>query len=99
MALFLITYDLRKPGRNYAALYDLLGKTWQAAKIAESVWLAELKGPAPAIRKLIVATVDGNDRIAVIQLRAPFDWAIQEGGLSGRNLFAKGTALLKRYSP
>ena len=92
MALFLITYDLRKPGRNYGALYDLLRGTWSGAKIAESIWLAELKGPAPAIRQIVVSTVDSNDRVAVIELKQPFDWAVQQG-------LPEGVALLKRYSP
>ncbi|WP_426041488.1 hypothetical protein [Brevundimonas sp. TWP2-3-4b1] len=92
MGLFLITYDLCQPGRNYDNLYALLRDSWKASKIAESVWLAELKGPAPNVRDFIVRSVDTNDRVAVIELRQPFDWAAHHG-LTG------GVELLKKYSP
>jgi len=90
MPLFLITYDLRKPGRNYAAVTELLATTWKAKKLAESVWLAALVGPAPTIRDLIVAQVDPNDRIGVIELKPGSDWA-------GKNLMPEGLAWLKAY--
>jgi hypothetical protein len=91
MALYLITYDLRAPGRNYQKLYDQL-HTWKAAKAAESVWLAELIGPASIIRDLLQVHVDGNDRLFVIQQFSNTEWA-------GRNVLADGLAWLKRHIP
>ncbi|MBA4001672.1 hypothetical protein [Brevundimonas sp.] len=92
MALFLITYDLRKPGRNYESLYELLRDTWEAKPIAESVWLAELKGPAPTIRDFIFGEVDANDRVVVIEITDGADWATGHG-------MPDGVALLRQYSP
>ena len=79
MGLYLITYDLRNPGRKYTALHTLLGTTWKAEKIAESVWLARLTGPAPAIRSLIQQSVDANERVVVIELYKGADWATNLG--------------------
>jgi hypothetical protein len=92
MALYLITYDLRKPGRKYDDLYTLLETSWKAKRLAESVWLAELKGPAEAIRDLMLAQLDANDRVAVIEIVSGADWAVQQG-MTG------GVALLRKYSP
>ena len=92
MALFLITYDLRKPGRNYDDLYKLLDDTWHAKRLVESVWLAELTGPAPTIRDLIRGLVDANDRLAVIEVTGDADWATGYG-------MPEGVSLLKKYSP
>jgi hypothetical protein len=39
MALFEVSYDLRKPGRNYQGLYDRLA-AWGAFRVLESVWMA-----------------------------------------------------------
>ena len=92
MALFLITYDLKAPGRNYDRLHQLLGTTWQGKRIAESVWLAELKGPAPAVRDLVQSMTDANDRLVVIELGRSFDWAATRA-------LAAGVGMLKKYSP
>lgn len=92
MGLYLITYDLRAPGRNYDSLHRLLGTTWKGKKLAESVWVASLKGPASAVRDFIRTTIDRNDRVVVIELKAPFDWASIHG-LTG------GVQLLRAHSP
>lgn len=92
MPAFLITYDLRAPGRNYNDLHRLLGTTWHGQRVAESVWLANLTRPAPAIRNAIAALLDPNDRIVVIELRPNFDWAARHG-LKG------GIARLQSWSP
>lgn len=92
MSLYLITYDLRAPGRNYDALYRLLATTWKGKKLAESVWVAPLKGPASGVRDIVRTVVDRNDRIVVVELKAPFDWAAIHG-------FPGGLQLLRAYSP
>lgn len=73
MAQFLITYD-NHPPRNYASLYDLM-KAWQAVRLADSVWLANLRGPADAVRDLVQKRLQWNDSIAVIELKPGSDWA------------------------
>ncbi|MCB2057162.1 MAG: hypothetical protein H6916_12915 [Novosphingobium sp.] len=73
MAQFLITYD-NKPPRNYAALCRLMAQ-WKAVKLAESVWLATLNGPAATIRNIVQGTLQPNDIVAVIELKAGSNWA------------------------
>lgn len=73
MSHYLITYDLRKV-RNYKPLYDCFA-TWKAVRLLESVWLADLVGPAPAVRKVLLDLIDADDGLAVIELAPKLDWA------------------------
>jgi hypothetical protein len=92
MPCYLITYDLRKPGRNYAALHRLLATTWKCGRVAESVWLGVLNGPASGVRDLIRQTVDANDRIFVVEIAKGVDWAAFRA-------IQTGIAIMKRVSP
>jgi hypothetical protein len=74
MAQYLITYD-NKPPRNYAALYQLMS-SWKAVRLADSVWLANLNGPAPAIRDIVLGRLQPNDLVAVVELKHGADWAV-----------------------
>lgn len=74
MALYLLTYDLRQPGRNYSPLYTQLG-SWGAIRLAESVWLLTNAATAVAIRDAMRAYTDQNDAVAVIELKAGSAWA------------------------
>jgi hypothetical protein len=59
MNWYLITYDLRKK-RDYKSLYEALAR-FKAVSLLESVWLAELRGPAATVRDLLKAEMDGDD--------------------------------------
>ena len=91
MPLFLISYDLRAPGRNYKVLYECMAN-FRAQRLLESVWLAELKGPAEEIRNLVRGTVDANDSLVVIEITAHADWAT-------RHVPIEATGLLRKHSP
>lgn len=73
MALYLITYD-NHPPRSYAALYQLMA-SWQAVKLAESVWLAGLTGTATAVRDAVQNKLQPDDLVAVVELKPGSDWA------------------------
>lgn len=70
---YLITYDLHKT-RDYRKLYELMA-TWKAVRLTESLWMANLKGPAATIRGFVAAALDNDDTIAVVQLTKGADWA------------------------
>jgi hypothetical protein len=72
MAILLVTYDLRQPGRNYQAVYDYIKQfTW--CKGMESVWLIDTNVGPKSVRDGLSALTDGNDRIFVVQITR--DWA------------------------
>jgi len=73
MSQYLITYDAHKV-RHYHGLYRLMG-SWHATRLTESLWMANLLGPASVIRDIVAATLDNDDSVAVIQLQQGTDWA------------------------
>ncbi len=66
MAVFLISYDDRAP-HDYSALYKLLS-LWDAKRLLESLWVAELVGPAETICNLLFNTLGVNDGVSVFQV-------------------------------
>jgi hypothetical protein len=74
MAQYLITYD-NKPPRNYTSLYQLMA-SWKAIRLADSVWLANLQGPAGPIRNIVMSKLQLNDLVAVVELKHGADWAV-----------------------
>lgn len=73
MPLYVISYDLRRQ-RNYDGLLKQLGD-WNCKRILKSLWLAELNGPAAAVRDALVQHVDGDDGLFVIEVFTNSDWA------------------------
>lgn len=72
MAVLLVTYDLRAPGRNYEPVFAYL-KRFTHCKGMESVWLLDTTTPTGQIRDALKTLVDANDRIFVTRLLK--DWA------------------------
>ncbi|MGD1008192.1 MAG: hypothetical protein ABR980_13290 [Ignavibacteriaceae bacterium] len=72
--IFIITYDLIEPDRNYI---DLLKKiksygTW--AKICESSYLIKTDQTYEQVRNQLVKIIDENDKLFVGTLIAPAAW-------------------------
>ena len=76
MAAYLITYDNKAP-RNYTALYRLMA-TWGAVRLSESVWLANLAGPAGTVRNIVLGTMQRDDLVTVVELKHGADWAVTQ---------------------
>jgi hypothetical protein len=77
MAKYAISYDYHKV-RNYKPLYELL-IAWNAKRLLESLWLANLDGSAVAVRAALESVADADDAFAVIQLVEGSDWATTKG--------------------
>jgi hypothetical protein len=75
MAIWVISYDLRAPGRNYESLYGAL-KSVPFAHALDSFWFIEAEGPATRIANALRAHMDQNDGLAVIEFTPPADWAL-----------------------
>lgn len=75
MAIFIVSYDLRAPGRNYESLYKAL-RSVSFAHPLESFWLVEHNGPASLIRDTLKGHLDKNDGVAVIEFTEHADWAV-----------------------
>ena len=71
--VYSVSYDLKKPGRDYSSLIDAIkayGTWWHQT---ESVWLIVSRYSAREIRDNLMKFIDSNDELFVIRLRK--DWA------------------------
>ena len=85
MARFVVSYDLRAPGRNYQPLYDRL-HNWEAVCGLESLWFIKWDSTPTTIRDDLKKYVDANDGLFVAQISASA-WSNLKGD-SGATLSA-----------
>jgi hypothetical protein len=74
MAIYLISYDLNKPGQDYAdliAAIKRLGTWWH---YLDSTWVVEHDGPAMTIRDALFPNLDRNDELLVVRLGKDWAW-------------------------
>jgi hypothetical protein len=74
MKLFVISYDLKNPGRNYKGLFAKIEAYGTYAKPLESFWLIESNQSATQIVDTLKVEMDTNDRLFVIEA-VPGTWA------------------------
>ena len=79
MAVILVTYDLKAPGRNYNPVHDYL-KKYTYCKKMESVWLLDTTKTTTQIRDDLQALVDSNDVLFVVKITQ--SWASVNFGCS-----------------
>lgn len=72
MAVLLVTYDLKQPGRDYKPVHDYL-KQFTYCKGLESVWLLDTTTPPGTIRDALKGKVDANDKVFVVRIMR--EWA------------------------
>lgn len=68
--LFLITYDLKKPGQNYTELYDSIKSCGDWQHPLESMWVVKVGTLASSndIYKLLRPKIDDNDSLFVVDI-------------------------------
>ena len=68
MPIYSVSYDLRKPGRDYTLLHKKikdLGAWWH---YLDSTWLVKTSKSAEQIAESLRAAIDQNDRLLVINV-------------------------------
>lgn len=77
--MLLITYDLKKPGQDYASLHEAiksLGAWWH---YLESTWLVDTTQSPQTVVDHLVGFLDPNDRLLVIQVHRNYQgWLSKE---------------------
>lgn len=74
MNTYLITYDLKKPGRNYQGLYDAIKSYGTWGKINDSTWVIKTNNSAVQIRDYLLQSMDYNDSIFVLKTEREAAW-------------------------
>jgi hypothetical protein len=70
--VYLISYDLRQPGRDYSQLIDAIQKLGPWARVLESLWTVDVNAKADAIAQHLRAYIDPSDGLFVVGLTT--DW-------------------------
>ncbi len=73
--IHVITYDLRKPGRNYAPLYNAIKSLGGWCHPLESVWLIETWRSTSSVFDALTPHIDQNDLLLVTRFSG--DYAAQ----------------------
>lgn len=73
MTAYIISYDLRSPGRNYGALYEALQAFSSYARVLESVWIIQTHYTPVQVRDHLARFMDASDGLFVAELKA--GWA------------------------
>jgi hypothetical protein len=81
VAHYIISYDLHNQ-RHYQPVWDKLGGCG-AVRLLESLWVVALNDSASAIRDALEAVADGDDSIAVIELKAGSNWSTRNARKGG----------------
>lgn len=79
MSVYIVSYDLRAPGRDYDTLYQRL-QTYTHCKALESVWLLDTPRTAAEIRDNLRPVMDGNDLLLVAKLEGQSAWTTLKPG-------------------
>ncbi|MBY6276799.1 SinR family protein [Symbiobacterium thermophilum] len=74
MAVYLITYDLKKAGQNYDALYKEIKSFGDWWHYLESTWLVDTNLSAQTMSDRIRKVTDSNDLHLVIKLNRGTDY-------------------------
>jgi len=74
MKAYIVSYDLRSPGRNYNPLYEAIKLFPQWGKVTESLWVVVANDDAASIRDRLRRLVDSNDRIFVLRSGTEAAW-------------------------
>lgn len=91
MKCYIITYDLRKPGRNYQTLYEAIKSFGTWGKINESTWAIVSSLTSYQIYEFLSKHIDSNDRIFIIKSGGDATWlnAIAENDWLKKHLILK----------
>lgn len=71
--LYLISYDLSQPDRNYDGLYEAIKKQGSWWHYLESTWIVSSTLTSHQIAQNLRSQIDDNDHLIVIQVTKDFD--------------------------
>lgn len=73
--VFHISYDLRKPGRDYSTLYEQIKKLGSWCHPVDSTWYVDTtSNDAVAVRDSLKTKMDSSDALIVTQASTPGAW-------------------------
>ena len=74
MTCYIISYDLRLPGRDYESLYAAIRAYGTWAHVNQSVWAVVTTQTAAEVRDNLLSHLDSNDRLFVVKSGIEAAW-------------------------
>jgi hypothetical protein len=74
MAIYMVGYDLDKPGQDYKDLIAALKKYSSWWHCLDSTWLINTNDSTPTVRDNLRQYLDTNDKLLVATISAPGAW-------------------------
>lgn len=79
MKVYLVTYDLKNPGRDYVALYEAIKRSGKWWHYLDSTWLVATNESATQVYNRLSQYIDKNDFIFVIRVTNEYSgWLPQD---------------------
>lgn len=66
--LYMISYDLKTPGKDYSALYDAIKRLGAWWHYLDSTWIIQSRHQVADVSALIRQSIDANDRLIVVAI-------------------------------
>ncbi|MBM4065288.1 MAG: SinR family protein [Planctomycetes bacterium] len=96
MSIYLITYDLMTPGKDYNKLFDAIKKLGSYFHCLDSTWLVDTNHEGVGIRDYLRQYIDWNDKLLVTALLGETAWYNlgNEGGNWLKSKLDRGVGVL-----
>lgn len=79
MKAYLISYDLKAPGRNYEGLYEAIRNSGNWWHFLESCWIVATTESSAQIWARLASKIDETDRLIIIEVRREsYGWLPRE---------------------
>ena len=77
MAVYLVTYDLNKAGKDYKSLYDEIQALGSWSHYLDSTWFVDTSLTATQIRDKLISVMDSNDYLFVTKVTRNYSGWLQ----------------------
>jgi hypothetical protein len=75
MAVYSVSYDLRKPGQNYNNLIQALQQV-PSCKPLQSLWFVDTPQDSATLHNALKSHMDANDGLVVTEITHGAGWAV-----------------------
>lgn len=66
--IYLVTYDLKKPGKDYVSLHNTLKTATSWWHYIDSTWIIKTEQPVEYWSEKIRSVIDGNDNFLIVDI-------------------------------
>ena len=78
MNVYLITYDLKKSGKDYKGLYNAIKGNEKWWHYLENAWLIATEESPASVQSSLLPHIDDNDNLLIIQVKRNYSGWLQQ---------------------